>query len=85
MPLHGQDLDRIFAVQHERPMARDQTVPVGDRTWQIERTPWRTTLADGGVSLCEPVDGTVSIPYRPALCGPGPVAPGCEERARPAL
>src|SRR3984957_20205648 len=33
MPAHGQDLDLIFSVQHERTVAPDNTVRLGDRTW----------------------------------------------------
>ena len=45
VPVRGQDLDPIFSVQHERVVAQDNTVRLGDRTWQIEQTPWRGTLA----------------------------------------
>ncbi len=69
VPLHGQDLDRIFSVQHERRVAKDNTVQLGDRTWQIQRTPWRGTLADCRVTLCEHLDGTVSILYGPHVVG----------------
>jgi hypothetical protein len=47
VPVRGQDLDRIFSLQHERVVAKDNTVRLGDRTWQIERTPWRGSLAGG--------------------------------------
>jgi len=43
--VQGQDLDRIFSVQQGRVVAKDDTVPWGERVWQIERTPWRGTLA----------------------------------------
>jgi len=46
VPAWGQDLDHIFSVQHERAVAKDNTVRLVDRTWQIERTPWRGTLAE---------------------------------------
>jgi transposase len=45
VPVREQDLDRIFSLQHERAVAKDNTVRLGDRTWQIERTPWRGTRA----------------------------------------
>ena len=53
VPVRGQDLDRIFPLQHERAVAKDNTVRLGDRTWQIERTPWRGTLAGCRVTICE--------------------------------
>ena len=69
VPLRGQDLDRIFSVQHERRVAKDNTVRLGDRTWQIQRTPWRGTLADCRVTICEHLDGAVSIVYGPHRVG----------------
>jgi len=69
VPLHGQDLDRIFSVQTERVVGKDNTVQIGDRRWQIERTPWRGTLAGCRVTICEHLDGTVSIVYGPHVVG----------------
>src|SRR5580692_7282738 len=69
VPLQGQDLERIFSVQHERRVAKDNTVRMGDRTWQIEKTSWRGTLADGRVAICEHLDKTVSIHYGPHVVG----------------
>jgi transposase len=69
VPLHGQDLDRIFSLQHERRVAQDNTVRLGDRTWQIEKTSWRGTLADCRVTICEHLDETVSIVYGPHVVG----------------
>jgi transposase len=37
--LRGQDLEQVFSVQTERTVAKDNTVRLGDRTWQIEGTP----------------------------------------------
>jgi hypothetical protein len=69
VPVRGQDLDRIFSLQHERAVAQDNTVRLGDRTWQIERTPWRGTLAGCRVTVCEHLDGQVSIVYGPHQVG----------------
>ena len=69
VPLHGQDLERIFSVQHERRVAKDNTVRLGDRLGQIEKTSWRGTLADCRVTVCEHLDGTVSIHYGPHVVG----------------
>jgi hypothetical protein len=41
VPVGGQDLQRIFSVQQERVVAQDNTVRLGDRRWQLERTRWR--------------------------------------------
>jgi len=69
VPLDGQDLDRIFSVQTERVVGKDNTVPIGDRRWQIERTPWRGTLAGCRVTICEHLDGRVCIVYGPHVVG----------------
>jgi transposase len=39
------DLDRIFSIQQERVVSRDNTVQVGPCVLQIEKAPWRGTLA----------------------------------------
>jgi transposase len=65
VPVRGSDLDRIFSVQTERVVAKDNTVRLANRVWQIERTPWRGTLADCRVTICEHLDGRVTIVYGP--------------------
>jgi hypothetical protein len=67
--VRGQDLEQIFSVQTERTVANDNTVGIGERVWQIERTPWRGTLAGCRVRICEHLDGQVSIVYGPHVVG----------------
>ena len=69
VPVRGSDLDRIFSVQTERVVAKDNTVRLANRVWQIERTPWRGTLAGCRVTLCEHLDGRVTIVYGPHQVG----------------
>lgn len=69
VPVRGQDLDRIFSVQQERMVANDNTVRWGDRMWQLERTRWRGTLAGCRVTICEHLDGRVTIVYGPHVVG----------------
>jgi transposase len=69
LPLQGQDLERIFALQHERVVNRDNTVEIFHRVLQIERTPWRNTLAGCSVIVYEHLDGTLSVGYGPHLVG----------------
>ena len=45
LPCPRRDLDRIFAIQRERVVHRDNTVQVENRCLQIDKTPWRATLA----------------------------------------
>lgn len=45
VPCTRTDLDRVFALQHERVVARDNTVQFARLYLQIARQRWRTTLA----------------------------------------
>jgi len=65
VPAGGKDLDRIFSLQHERVVNRDNTVHFASRVLQIERTKWRGTLAGCRVLVCEHLDGRVSVYYGP--------------------
>ncbi len=69
VPVRGQELDRIFSVQQERVVANDNTVRVGERVWQLERTRFRATLAGCRVTVCEHLDGRVTIVYGPHVVG----------------
>src|ERR1700688_1175611 len=69
VPASGRDLDRVFSVQQERVVAKDNTVQWGERVWQIERTSWRGTLAGCRVTICEHLDGRVTIVYGPHVVG----------------
>jgi hypothetical protein len=69
VPVRGSDLGRIFSVQTERVVAKDNTVRLANRVGQIERTPWRGTLAGCRVTICEHLDGRVTIVYGPQRLG----------------
>ena len=69
MRVGGQDLNRISSVQQERVVAQDNTVRWGERVWQLARTRWRGTLAGCRVTICEHLDGQVSIVYGPHVVG----------------
>ena len=60
------DLDSIFTVQTERVVAKDNTVAIGDRDWQIEMHRFRNSLAGCTVTIHQHLDGTVSTPLRAA-------------------
>jgi transposase len=80
------DLERVFAIQHERTVNRDNTVTVEQRCLQIDRTPWRATLAGCRVIVYEHLDGTLSIGYGPHRVGRYTAAgvPGEEKKSRSA-
>ena len=63
------DLDWVFTVQTERVVAKDNTVAIADRTWQIDRTRFRHTLAGSTVTIHEHLDGGVSIRFGPHVVG----------------
>lgn len=63
------DLDQVFSIQTERTVAKDNTIAIRDRHWQLDRTPFRRTLADCRVMICEHLDGTVSVRWGPHTVG----------------
>jgi transposase len=63
------DLNWIFTVQSERVVAKDNTVTMGERVWQIGKTAFRNTLAGCTATIHEHLDGTVSIRYGPHVIG----------------
>jgi hypothetical protein len=69
LPLRGQDRERIFSVQQERVVNRDNTVEFGHRVLQIQKTPWRNTLAGCRVTVYHHLDDTLSVGYGPHTVG----------------
>jgi transposase len=69
LPVRGKNLDLIFSVQHDRTVSQDNTVQIGARFLQIEKTHWRATLAGCRVMVYEHLDGTWSIGYGPHIVG----------------
>jgi transposase len=63
------DLDWVFTVQTERVVAKDNTIAIADRTWQLEKSRFRSSLAGYTVSIHEHLDGTVSIRFGPHVVG----------------
>jgi hypothetical protein len=63
------DLNWIFTVQTERVVGKDNTVAIGSREWQIDKTRFRSTLAGSTVTIHEHLDGNVSIRFGPHVVG----------------
>jgi transposase len=63
------DLEWIFSVQHERVVAKDNTVTMGPQSWQIGKTTFKNSLAGCTVTIHEHLDGKVSIRYGPHVVG----------------
>jgi hypothetical protein len=57
------DLERIFSLQYERTVNRDNTVSLQNVVLQIERVGWRATLAGCNVIVHQHLDGSLSISY----------------------
>jgi len=69
MPVQRQDLDRVFSVQHERVVNKDNTVRWANLFLQIEPTLIRSTMADLDVTVYEHLDGTLTVGYGPHTIG----------------
>ena len=63
------DLNWVFTIQTERVVGKDNTVAIGDRNWQLEKTRFRYSLAGTTVTIHEHLDGAVSIRYGPHVVG----------------
>ena len=63
VPCHRPDLERIFAVQHDRTVANDNTVQYGRVTFQIVASPLRCSFVKCRVLVYEHLDGRLSIRY----------------------
>jgi len=63
------DLNLVFSVTAERVVGKDNTVAMGNRHWQIEKTRFRHTLAGCTVTVHEHLDATISIRFGPHVVG----------------
>jgi transposase len=63
------DLDWIFTVQTERVVAKDNTVAIASRSWQLDKSRFRHSLAGCTVTIHEHMDATISIRYGPHVVG----------------
>ena len=55
----------MFSIQTERTVAHDNTIVLQNRYLQLAKTRFRNTLAGCTVTVCEHLDGRVSV-----RCGP---------------
>lgn len=72
MPIRGKDkkdLDLVFSLQHERTVARDNTIGFANQTLQLEKTKWRGTLAGSKVTIYEHLEGGLTVRYGLHLIG----------------
>jgi hypothetical protein len=69
VPCRSRDLERIFSLQLERSVNRDNTVSFQNLSLQIERVRWRATLAGCQVVVHQHLNGTLSLTYGPHCLG----------------
>jgi transposase len=65
VPCRSRDLERIFSLQFERSVNRDNTVSFQNLSLQIERVRWRATLAGCQVVVHQHLNGTLSLTHGP--------------------
>src|SRR5580700_11388605 len=65
VPCRSRDLERIFSLQFERSVNRDNTVSFQNLSLQIQRVRWRATLAGCQVVVHQHLNRTLSL-----SCGP---------------
>ena len=63
------DLDWVFTVQTERLVSKDNTVAIADRSWQLEKSRFRNSVAGCTVTIHEHRNGELSIRYGPHVVG----------------
>jgi transposase len=69
VPCRSRDLERIFSLQFQRSVNRDNTVSFQNLSLQIERVRWRATLAGCQVVVHQHLNGTVSLTHGPHCLG----------------
>ena len=69
VPCRSLELERIFSLQFERSVGRDNTVSFQNLSLQIERVRWRATLAGCQITVHQHLNGTLSLTYGPHCLG----------------
>ena len=65
VPSLRDDLDRVFSIQTERTVNRDNTVKYRNLVLQIDRQIWRSSLDGCRVTVYQHLNGFISIGYGP--------------------
>jgi len=69
VPCRNRDLERIFSLQFERSVNRDNTVSFQNLSLQIERVRWPATLAGCQVVVHQHLNGYLSLTHGPHCLG----------------
>lgn len=69
VPCTRTDLDRVFSIQTERVVNRDNTVKYNNLTLQIDRQRWRSSMDGCRVMVYQHLDSTITIGFGPQELG----------------
>lgn len=69
VPCVRDDLDRVFSIQTERTVNRDNTVKFKNMILQIDKQDWRSSMAGCRVIVYQHLDDTITIGYGPQTLG----------------
>ena len=68
-PCTRTDLDRVFAIQTERTVNRDNTIAYNNMVLQIDKQSWRRTMQGCRVTVYQHLDGIITVGYGPQQVG----------------
>ena len=68
------ELDWVFSIQTERTVGQDNTIVLQNLYLQLQKARFRNTLAGCTVTVCEHLDGSVSVRWGPHLLTAGKAA-----------
>jgi transposase len=69
VPCTRADLDRVFSIQTERTVNRDNTVSYKNMTLQIDKQDWRRSMDGCRVTVYHHLDQTITIGFGPQQIG----------------
>jgi len=69
VPCQRTDLMRVFSIQTERSVGRDNTVSYKNMTLQIDKQDWRRSMEGCRVTVCQHLDKTITIAFGPQEIG----------------
>jgi transposase len=69
VPCNRTDLDRVFSIQTERTVNRDNTVQYNHVTLQIDKQSWRSSMNGCRVTVYQHLNGVITIGFGPQELG----------------
>ena len=69
VPCQRTDLKRVFSIQTERSVGKDNTVSYKSMTLQIDKQDWRRSMEGSRVTVCQHLDSTITIAFGPQEIG----------------